>query len=50
MLKNLIVKSDGTEIDSSLILSCTLTQTLNSGQEFTIGSACTGRSPQGERG
>lgn len=41
MLKNLIVKSDGTEIDSSLILSCTLTQTLNSGQEFTIGSACT---------
>ena len=41
MLKNLIVKSDGKEIDSSLILSCTLTQTLNSGQEFTIGSACT---------
>jgi hypothetical protein len=41
MLKNLIVKNDGTEIDSSLILSCTLTQTLNSGQEFTIGSACT---------
>ena len=41
MQKNLIVKSDGTEIDSSLILSCTLTQTLNSGQEFTIGSACT---------
>ena len=41
MLKNLIVKSDGTEIDSSLILSCILTQTLNSGQEFTIGSACT---------
>lgn len=41
MLKNLIVKSDGTEIDSSIILSCTLTQTLNSGQEFTIGSACT---------
>ena len=41
MLKKLIVQSDGTEIDSSLILSCTLTQTLNSGQEFTIGSACT---------
>lgn len=41
MLKYLLVKENGTEIGSTIILSCTLTASVNSEKEFTLGSACT---------
>lgn len=40
MLRNLLVKSDGTEIDSSAIFSMTCTETVNDGTELTFGSVC----------
>ena len=41
MLKYLLVKENGAEIGSTIILSCTLTASVNSEKEFTLGSACT---------
>ena len=41
MLNYLLVKEDGSEIGSTIILSCTLTTSVNSENEFTLGSACT---------
>ena len=41
MLNYLLVKEDGSEIGSTIILSCTLTTIVNSENEFTLGSACT---------
>ena len=41
MLKYLLVKENETEIGSTIILSCTLTASVNSEKEFTLGSACT---------
>ena len=41
MLKYLLVKENGAEIGSTIILSCTLTTSVNSEKEFTLGSACT---------
>ena len=41
MLKYLLVKENGTEIGSTIILSCTLTASVNNEKEFTLGSACT---------
>lgn len=40
MLRNLLVKSDGTEIDSAAIFSCTCIEQVNDGDELTIGSTC----------
>jgi hypothetical protein len=41
MLNYLLLKEDGSEIGSTIILSCTLTTSVNSENEFTLGSACT---------
>ena len=41
MLNYLLVKEDGSEIGSTIILSCTLTTSVNSENEFTLGNACT---------
>ena len=41
MLNYLLVKEDVSEIGSTIILSCTLTTSVNSENEFTLGSACT---------
>jgi len=41
MLNYLLVKEDESEIGSTIILSCTLTTSVNSENEFTLGSACT---------
>lgn len=45
MLKNIIILPDGTELSSGVagkdaIMSVTLTETVNSGEEITIGSTC----------
>ena len=45
MLKNLLVLADGTEISSGVgtvnaIQSTKLTQSVNSGEELTLGSTC----------
>lgn len=37
----MLVKENGAEIGSTIILSCTLTASVNSEKEFTLGSACT---------
>ena len=42
MLRNKLVRSDGSIIDSSVIISCEFTEEVNRSEERRVGKECSG--------